>query len=245
MLKSMIRPALQNMDGHMRYFCSCILILCLSLLGGCAGNSDSDEQVARMRFLHASPDSPAVDILIDSLQVFSDLRYGQSSTYFKVDEGERRVLVSATGETSPLLDVSIPLVDELDYTAVVTNYLSNIELLIVEDRNVDPDFGKFKLRILHAAPGAKQVDVYITDQNEDIAALEPNVANLPFKAVSDYLNFDEGELRIQITAHRKKIPIIDTGPLSFRARQIRTVVALDAPGGGEPYRAILLQDKNA
>jgi hypothetical protein len=38
--------------------------------------------------------------------------------------------------------------------------------------------------------------------------------------------------------------VIDTGSFTLASGQVRTAIAIDAPGGGTPFAAVLLEDLN-
>jgi hypothetical protein len=232
-----------EVTGFMKKLLTVLLLLSNMALSGCDSSTSFSGEVARLRVLHASPDAPAADVLFDSLLVLSGLNFGESSDYIKVDQGTRRIRVSEAGTTSSFIDVNYTLLDDKDYTFVIANYLSTIQAFLIEDDKGNPDFGKFSLRFLQVAPGAPFMDAYVSKQDQEIATLEPKVSKMRFGDVSEYFDYDEGKYRIEMTRFRQKTPLIDTGFLPFNAREIRTIVALDAPGGGPPYRAILLEDQ--
>ena len=41
-----------------------------------------------------------------------------------------------------------------------------------------------------------------------------------------------------------KTVVIDSGTLTLSSGQVRTAIAVDAPGGGAPFDLLLLQDLN-
>jgi len=221
-----------------------IAILFLVLLAGCDDSNILGGQVAELRVLHASPDAPGSDVLVDSLLAFSGLTFGQTSGYITLDEGQRRIRVSQTGSAVPYIDVRYQLLDGRYYTFVIADHVASIKALLLEDEDVDPEFNKFKIRFLQAAPGAPAVDFYLAEQDANISQLEPRAADIPFTGLTPYYGLGSGKYRIVITRPGSKHPLIDTGPVPFDARQIRTVVALDAPGGGPPFRAIILVDRD-
>ena len=49
---------------------------------------------------------------------------------------------------------------------------------------------------------------------------------------------------MRVTPTGTKIVALDTGTLSLAAGQVRTAIAVDAPGGGGPVGVILLADRN-
>jgi hypothetical protein len=92
------------------------------------------------------------------------------------------------------------------------------------------------------------VDIYVTAPSADLAATSPTLANIPFKAASNYLNVPAGSYRVRITPTGSKTVAIDTGTLNLAAGAIRTGVAVGDPGvntaagGPAELGAVLLPD---
>ena len=85
---------------------------------------------------------------------------------------------------------------------------------------------------------------HVTSTTADIATATPTLANVPFRAASGYLEVPAGTYRVRITSAGTKAVAIDVNNVALTAGQVRTAVAVDAPGGGAPLGAILLADKN-
>ena len=88
------------------------------------------------------------------------------------------------------------------------------------------------------------MDIYITAPGADISGIAPTLAGVPFRGFSDYLEVPAGNYQVRVTVAGTKTVAIDSGTLAIAAGQIRTGVALDAIGGGAPFGAIVIADKN-
>jgi len=84
---------------------------------------------ARVRFVHASPDAPAVDIRVGDgtgPQVFSDAGFTDVSEYVEVDPGSYVFVVTAAGDTSPVVTYqAAELEAETVYTVVALGTLDS------------------------------------------------------------------------------------------------------------------------
>jgi hypothetical protein len=127
---------------------------------------------------------------------------------------------------------------------IATGPVAAIAPLVLEDDLTTPAAGNIKLRLVHASPTAGPVDIYVTAPGADLTTVTPTLANVPFRAASDYLEVPAGTYRVRITPAGSKTVAIDVDGVTLTSGQIRTAVAVDAPGGGAPLGAILLADRN-
>jgi len=208
-----------------------------------AGCGDSGH--ASLRVVHASPDAPNVDVVVDNKTVLTNVAYEQASAYLKVNDGSRHVQVRPTGTTTNVIDATLKLASKGFYTVLAVGNVSDSSLtaLALTDDNTAPASGQIKLRLVHASPSAGPVDIYVGAPGSGVSGT-PTLTNVPFKAASDYLAVPAGSYEVYITPTGSKTVALDSGSLTLAAGQIRTAVALDAPGGGAPLTAIVLNDLN-
>ena len=82
---------------------------------------------ARVRVVHASPDAPAVDVLVNDGVVFSNLPFEGITEFVEVPADTYNVKVVPTGATEPVvIEADLPLAATTDYTVIATDYLSMI-----------------------------------------------------------------------------------------------------------------------
>ena len=60
----------------------------------------------------------------------------------------------------------------------------------------------------------------------------------------DYFVVPAGDYQIRITPFDSDVVAIDSGTLTLGAGQVRTAIAVDAVGGGEPREIFMLEDLN-
>ena len=214
---------------------------------GCSDDDDSNTGPATeagMRVVHASPDAPSVDVLVDDAQVLTAVPYLGSSSYLDVPAGSRNVKVNAAGTSTTVIDADLPLTAGTDYTVIAGGSVSDIAPILLEDDRTAPPTGNIKVRAVHGAPGAPAVDIYVTEPGADLQAATPALTNVPFGAASDYLTAPAGDYQVRVTPAGSKTVVIDSGPLTLAAGQVRTAIAVDSPGGGAPFDLLVLQDLN-
>lgn len=224
-----------------------VMVAGVAVLGLAACSDDDDttapQQVAQVRVVHASPDAPNVDVLVDEGVALTNVAYGAASGFLEVPAGTRRLRVRATGGTAAVIDANVPFASAASYTVLATGLLADIQPVVATDNLTDPASGQVKLRVIHAAAGVAGVDVYATAPDADINTATPVLTNVAFRAVSDYLTVPAGTYQLRVTPTGTKTVAIDA-TVTLAAGQIRTIVARTAVGGGAPLSAIVLSDKN-
>lgn len=215
-----------------------------ALMMGCSDDKTGPSGTAQVRVVHGSPDAPAVDVLVDGAVVLNNVSYRDASGYLGVPEGTRNIKVNAAGTATSVINANAAVTANASYTIIATNLLASIEPLVLVDDLTDPAGGNIKLRLVHGAPNVGLVDIYITAPGADITGLTPNLSDVDFKQNSGYLEVPAGNYQVRITPANTKTVAIDTGALTLAAGQIRTGIAVEAPGGGAPLTALLLADKN-
>lgn len=211
-----------------------LLLLCLAMAGSMMA------QNARIRVVHASPDAPAVDILVNGAKVLEGIPFLGYSDYLSVPAGRYDIRVNVSGTENTVLRANPELSSGNDFTAIAVGKVANIELMLIADNNSEPPAGTVRLRAIHAAPGAPTVDIYATAPYGVLGSA--TLAGVPFKAVSDYLEVPAGIYQARVAVAGTKNVAIDSGRLPLMAGSVRTVLAVDTKGGGSPFSFLILPD---
>ena len=152
------------------------------------------------------------------------------------------IRINAAGTETTVIDADVTLEGGTQYTVIASNFLASITPLVLVDDPTAPAAGNVRVRVVHNAPSAPSVDVYVSAPGEDIETLEPVLTGVPFAGVSDYLEIAAGDYQIRVTITETTTVAIDTGTLTLAEGSILTVVAIDAEGGGAPFSVITLDD---
>jgi hypothetical protein len=203
---------------------------------------------ARIRVVHASPDAPAVDITVNGNPVLEALPFREYSEYLALPAGSYTFGIRITGTETVIANLPATLEAGKDYTAIAMGYATGgspgFEVVVLEDNNTLPANNGVKIRVVHGAPGAPAVDVYATTPFETLMGKDPVLANVPFKAASGYLEVPVGNYQARVAVAGTKTVAIDSHRLVTWNNMIRTVIAVDAVGGGAPFDFIILPDRN-
>jgi len=192
--------------------------------------------------VNATPDEGGLDLLVDTKNVASSVRYGAASAYSSVGSGSRQLQVEPTGSTTVLIDRTDSVSSGANLTLVSLNFSFNISSILLTDDNSAPTSGNFKLRIFNASPGMGPQDVYLVTFGTDINSVDPTFSSLGFGSAAAYSTLAAGDYEVFFTPPGQKFINLDSGKLTFSAGQIRTLLALNNPAGA--FMSTLLADAN-
>ncbi|MFI5118418.1 MAG: DUF4397 domain-containing protein [Terriglobales bacterium] len=205
--------------------------------------------------VHAIPNGPAVDVDINGTDDFPDLSFGgflPASGYTKVPSGSDTVNVYATGTTTnPIVSSTASLNGSTQYTVVAAGVVNGSgtnapALLQFTDNNTAPTSGNVEFRVIHAAPSAGPMDVYIVQPGTDITQVNPpTFSGIAYtQASSNYFSAAAATYSVIITTSGSKAEYVVPQDYTLVAGQIRTFVLVDNPGGGYPPSWVELNDLN-
>ena len=198
------------------------------------------EGMARLRVVHAEARTGEVDVVVDDIEMASDLSFLDASDYLELDAGSRQVVFLTADGTLDSLQLN--LAEGVDYTVFPCCFGFRNSLFLTDD-NAESAEGNAKVRVIHFA-SAPTVDIYLTAPDADLEAETPTLVALRGSDASDYVEVSSGDYQIRITAAGSKTVLIDGGTQALGPGEVRTVVVVDAEGGGEPFSLLVLEDAN-
>ncbi len=99
-----------------------------------------------------------------------------------------------------------------------------------------------KVRILHAAPSAGAVDLFVLAPGASLATASPAFTDVAFKADTGYVSLAAGSYDVVVTPTGTRMPAIGPARITVANGGVYTLAARDAVGGGAPLGVILLDD---
>jgi hypothetical protein len=134
-------------------------------LSGLLISCDKDEtpqSTSSVNVIHASPDAPGVDLLVDNLKVNTvALNFPDATGYLKVVAGTRNIKVNATGTSTSVINANLTFSADKFYSVYAYNLLASIGAFLVEDNLSIPAAGQSHIRFFHLSPDAPVVTVGI------------------------------------------------------------------------------------
>lgn len=194
---------------------------------------------ARVRVVHASPDAPAVDILVNDGKAFTNAPFKGITAYAALPAGSYAVKVVPTGATTPVvINATLDLKANTDYTVVAMGKLANIGPVVLTDNNATPAAGKAHVRIVHASPDAPAVDIALKGG----AVLFKNLA---FKAASEYLPVDAGTYDLEVRPTGTTTVALPLAGVKLEAGKVYTFFAMGLLAGNPALTVVPSVDNAA
>ena len=193
-----------------------------------------------IRVVHGSPDTPAVDVLVNDKVAIEDLTYTNQAGPASLPAGTYNVKVNLANTATTAINADLKLEPGGYYAAYALGFTKDITASVL--RELPFKLGGLGLvRLLHGAPSAPKVDVYLSRPGRDIARLRPVLRGISFKDASPYFAVRPGELQVRITPTGTKTVAIDV-TLGIADGSLQTAVAADAKGGGTPLSAYVVDE---
>ena len=208
---------------------STVLVLSLALATSALAQDDS----ARVRVVHASPDAPAVDVWVDGSVAFANAPFKGITDYASLSPATYNVQVTPTGETQPVvIEADLDLAANTDYTVVAVGLLADIEPLVLIDNNSAPAAGKAHVRFVHASPDAPAVDIAVADGGPVL------FSDIPFKGVGDYLPVDAGTYDLEVRIADTQTIALSVPGVALNDGTVYTIFAMGLAGGNPALEAV-------
>jgi hypothetical protein len=198
---------------------------------------------AAVQVVHASPDAPLVDILVNGGELVTDLAFPVATGFVEVPPDTYTVAVTVADNPGAVAigPVDLPLAAGTQYSVLAVGELAAIEPLILTDdaRRVSTEA---KVRIVHASPAAQDVDIYVTAVGANINEADPALVEIPFKANTGFLSLPAGSYDVTVTPTGTKDAAIGPATITIENGGVYTAIARDPLPGGTSLGLIGLND---
>lgn len=196
-----------------------------------AGCSDDDKSTApqisnaEVLVIHASPDAPGVDLLVDNVKVNSQaLTFPNNTGYLNVPAGNRNIKVNASGTSTSVIDANLDLSADISYSIFAIDSLASIAPLVIEDNLGTPASGKSHVRFIHLSPNAPAVDITLTDGTVVFG-------NKAFGQYTPFTPLDAGTYNLQVRLAGTSTVVLNLPNIVLENGKIYTVFAKGFVGG--------------
>ena len=182
---------------------------------------------ARVMAVHASPNAPAVDLLVDNAVAGTGLAYPGNTPYLAVPPGTRNIKVNVAGSSTTVIDATLPLTGGVNYTVFASDSVSKIGPVVLTDDLTTPAAGKAHVRFVHLSPNAPAVDVAV--QSGPVL-----FADKAFKQFTPFTPVDAGTYDLEVRLAGTSTVVLPLPGIQLQAGKIYTVFARGFVSGSSP-----------
>jgi len=186
---------------------------------------DLSVATTRVKVIHASPDAPGVDILVDNTIVNSAaVNFPESTDYLSVAAGTRNIKVNGHMSSSSVIDANVTFGSDMFYSVFAVNNFANIEPLVLEDDLTVPAAGQAHVRFIHLSPNAPAVDITLTDGTIVFG-------NKIFKEYTAFTPLTAGSYELEVRIAGTSQVVLSLGTIDLTDGKIYSVFAKGFVGG--------------
>lgn len=229
------------------------LLVGLAAVGG-VGYAQSDEEpdaqeTSYLRVIHASPDAPPVDVMVDDETVLTDVPFGAVSDYLSLPAGSHNITITAANESDTVVFDGQVTVEPRTVTTLVAagevgeNATTPFDPILFADDAVTPADDQAAISVVHLSPDAPAVDV--TARNGSVVLAN----NVSYANASDYVTVPAGDYTVEIrqaTADDDG-PVVATTDVSLSGGTAYSALAVgylesDNASAEAPFQVVLTED---
>lgn len=205
------------------------LMIGASLFTSCK-DDDEDETPApagsgKVLITHASPDAPAVDLLLDNVKLnTAPVAFLDNTGYLTATAGTRNIKINVAGTSTTALSANLPVTNGKNYSVFAVDSVSKLSAVVFEDNLAAPASGKAHIRFIHLSPNAPAVDIAL-----DGGAVV--FGDYEFKEGSAFTPLDANTYDLEVRVAGTSNVALDLDPITLTAGKIYTVYAKGFLGG--------------
>lgn len=192
---------------------------------------------AKVRILHASPDAPMVDCIVNGSRAITELSFLEDTGYVALDTGSTNVKVVPTGSSDPVVINSTLDLGAEDYSVLAVGELANIRALpLVDDNSLSDDA---RIRFIHASPDAPAVDIALANGGPVL------FANVSFGDSGGYIEVPGGTYDLEARVAGTDTVALSVPGVNVTGNRVFTIVATGFLSGSPSLGALPLLDAEA
>ncbi|WP_102402150.1 DUF4397 domain-containing protein [Vibrio cyclitrophicus] len=217
------------------------------------GCNDDDEPTTQIQAVHASPDAPLANVLINSQARWTGVDYANASGYTSVTAGQTSVQVDVQLPGDAVLTVlpqnQFELSSDTDYTVMVVGDADGsnnpVEALVVtRPASGTATSSSLDVQVVHAASGVGDVNLYVTGPSEPLGT---PLGTLGYKDFTDVLNIPAGQYRVRLETVSGSAIAFDSGEITLSGGSELTIAAVPRAdsNSASPVKLMVMDGKGS
>jgi MYXO-CTERM domain-containing protein len=195
---------------------------------------------AGVRVVHASPDAPAVDVIVNddfANPAFVNAPFTGVTPYAALPTGMYNFKVVPTGEETPVvIDADLDIDGATDYTVAATDLLASITpVVFLDDNTLDPN--NARVRFAHLSPNAPMVDIVVAGGGPTL------FDDVSFQESGGYISVPGGSYDLEVRLSADDTLVLEVPGLSVANNTVYSVFAMGLAGDPTtPLQAVVAVD---
>lgn len=186
---------------------------------------DLTPAISNVMVIHASPDAPGVDLLVDNLVLNSvALEFPDNTGYLGIGSGDRNVKINVSGTETTVIEAYLNLNAEMNYSIFAIDEVAQISAMVLADDLTDPASGNAHVRFIHLSPDAPAVDITLNDGTVVFG-------NYEFGEYSEFTPLGAGTYDLQVRLQGTDTIVLNLPGIMLEDGNIYTVFAKGFVGG--------------
>ncbi len=216
------------------------------ILSACGGSNGTP--TGELRVIHASPDAPKVNVLVDGAPVLTEVDYKQGSGFLRLSRGTYDLRVDAitpAGDVTVIPVAGFSLDSGTDYSVLAIGKVGDntLQPLVISNPSTAVTAGQVRVQVVHAAPVAPQgVVVYVTAPAVVLDNSTAPLGTFDFGGDLGPVEVPAGSYRIRATLTGSLTPVYDSGTVALTAGSDLLVVAVNNTTNGPSPISLLVND---
>jgi len=202
---------------------------------------EAPHEHANVMVVHASPNAPGVDLLVDDTKINSAaLTFPNNTGYLELEAGTRNLKINVTGTSTTVINANVPFTKDMNYSVFAVDSVSKISPLVISDDLTAPAAGKAHVRFIHLSPNAPAVDVAVASTGDVV------FGNYGFKEYSAFTPLTAGTYLLDVRLTGTSTVALTLPSITLEAGKIYTVYAKGFAGvltGTEALGAEIIVNK--
>jgi len=214
------------------------------LLVSCGGDGGSGSGNSNLRVLNATSDLTSIDVYLGTSKTFSADAVDTITSTSTVPAGAYDVKVTTAGNTTTLFTGAYSLTNDLHYTGVVWGRNGSLHFATLpEDENTDNiGTGNSRIRVYNATTDSGSLDVYLTQNIDDLANATVTASATASAALSGYKELSAGTYRLRVTTAGDNTDVrLDVPAVTLTSKQYSTLIVTAGPSGVLVHSALVVQ----
>ena len=198
----------------------------------------SDEK-SHFRILHASPNTPSVDIYINDKLISRGLAYRGFTEYTSLESNDHNIKVFPSGKKDiAIIDENIFIPPNSIYTIAITGLLEDISLFYILDKKLDSkDPNKAYVRSINLSPDDPNIDFYMNNKK--------TFDNVGYKNITDYTPVAPKNYTLNLKLANTEDIILISPNANLKANKYYTVYIIGLTDKKPPLQVLIPLDGNS